>query len=97
MKTYARFITTTATHVTQNTKPNALRFQGNTSVRLPFFVFKSCDLQNPSYVTQNPGYSTGVEGSPLGGLINPDYETLWRVLPALIHKISLFSSGVKPR
>ena len=43
------------------------------------FVFKSCDFQNPSYVTQNPGYSPGAVGSPLGGLINPDYETLCRV------------------
>jgi len=36
MQTYARFITTTATHATQNTKPNALLFHGNTSVCLPF-------------------------------------------------------------
>jgi len=36
------------------------------------FVFRSRDLQNPSYVTQNPGYLAGVGGSPLGGMINPD-------------------------
>jgi len=80
MKTNARLITT-ATHATQNTKVNALRLHGITYVRLPFFAFKLCDLQNPSYVTQNPGYSTGVGGSLLGGLMNPDYETLWRILP----------------
>ena len=79
MKTNARLIPT-ATHATQNTKANSLRLHGNTC-SFPFSVFKSCDLQNPSYVTQNPGYSTGVGGSLLGGLMNPDYETLWRILP----------------
>jgi hypothetical protein len=91
MTTYARFVTT-ATHTTQNTRPNALRFHGNTSVRLPFLVlnYAICRARPmwPRILVTQPVLAAA---RWVGGLINRDYETLWRILP-LIHKISLYHS-----